>query len=74
MRIFNFHAPWIDGCGVLIYTESVKKRYLENLKKGETEMDSYVTGQTVNWRFAGCGVLSFWKLYFFKYNKREKRL
>lgn len=74
MRIFNFHAPWIDGCGVLIYTESVKKRYLENLKKGETEMASYVTGQTVNWRLAGCGVLSFWTLYFFKYNKREKRL
>ncbi len=69
MRIFNFHAPWIDGCGVLIYTESVKKRQLNiqssNIpklkysKEAETEMDSYVTGQTVNWRFARCGVLLF---------------
>lgn len=32
MRIFNFHAPWIDGCGVLIYTESVKKRQLKYSK------------------------------------------
>lgn len=59
MRIFNFHAPWIDGCGVLIYTESVKKRQFKYSKEVEAEMDSYVTGQTVNWRLAGCGVLSF---------------
>lgn len=69
MRIFNFHAPWIDGCGVLIYTESVKKRQLNiqssNItklkysKEVKTEMDSYVTGQTVNWRFAGRRFLLF---------------
>lgn len=50
--VFYFHAPWIDGRGLLLYTEITKERQLKYsklkyLKEVETEMDSYVTGQTV---------------------------